>query len=72
MRAHLQAINDKIDRLLALQQKVEDHSQAIARLKTVCSLVAAGIALAASVLKDWIFRHKRGGPSEVERMVLPT
>ena len=55
MRASLQAINDKIDRLLALQEKVERNSQAIVRLKTIWSFVAAGIALLVTVLKDWVF-----------------
>ena len=58
MRASLQAINDKIDRLLALQEKVDRNSQAIVRLKTVWSFVAAGIALIVAVLKDWLFGHK--------------
>ena len=58
MRASLQAINDKIDRLLALQEKVERNSQAIARLKTIWSLVAAGIALAVAALRDWLFTRK--------------
>ncbi len=53
--ASLQAINDKIHRLAALQEKVERNSQAIARLKTIWSLVAAGIALVAAALKDWLF-----------------
>jgi len=55
MRASLQAINDKIDRLLALQEKVERNSQAITRLKTIWSFVVAGIALAVAILKDWLF-----------------
>jgi len=58
MRASLQALNDKIDRLLAIQEKVERNSQAIARLKTVWSFVAAGIALAAAALRDWLFGQK--------------
>ena len=58
MRASLQAINDKIDRLLALQDKVERNSQAIVGLKTVWSLVGAGIALAVTALKDWLFGQK--------------
>jgi len=58
LRASLRAINDKIDRLLELQEKVERNSQAIARLKTVWSFVAAGIALLASALKDWLFGHR--------------
>ena len=56
MRASLQAINEKIDRLLALQAKVDEHSQAITRLKTIWSLVAAGIAFLAATLRDWLFR----------------
>ena len=58
MRASLQAINDKIDRLLALQEKVERNSQAITRLKTIWSFVAAGIALLVTALKDWLFGQK--------------
>ena len=55
MCASLQAINEKIDRLLALQDKVERNSQAIARPKTIWSLVAADIAFLAATLKDWLF-----------------
>ena len=58
MRASLQAINDKIDRLLALQEKVERNAQAIVRLKTVWSFVAAGIALVVAALRDWVFGQK--------------
>jgi len=58
MRASLQAIHEKIDRLLALQAKVDEHSQAITRLKTIWSLVAAGIAFLAATLRDWLFRQK--------------
>jgi len=58
MRASLQAINEKIDRLLALQDKVERNSQAITRLKTICSPVAAGIAFLVATLKDWLFGHR--------------
>jgi type VI protein secretion system component VasF len=58
MRASLQAINDKIDRLLALQEKVDRNSQAIARLKTIWSFVAAGIALVVAALRDWLFGQK--------------
>jgi len=58
MRASLQAINEKIDRLLALQAKVDEHSQAITRLKTIWSFVAAGIAFLAAALRDWLFGQK--------------
>ena len=58
MRVSLQAFHDKIDRLLAPQEKVERNFQAIARLKTVWSFVAAGIAFVAAALKDWLFGHR--------------
>ena len=47
-----------IDRLLALQAKVDEHSQAITRLKTIWSLVAAAIAFLAAMLKDCLFGSK--------------
>jgi len=56
MRASLQAIHEKIDRLLALQAKVDEHSQAITRLKTIWCVAAAGIAFLAATLRDWLFR----------------
>ena len=58
MRSSLQSLNEKIDRLLALQEKVERNSQAITRLKTIWSFVAAGIALLVTALKDWLFGQK--------------
>ena len=58
MRASLQAVSDNIDRLLALQEKVERNSQAIVRLKTVWSFVAARIALVAAARMDWLFTRK--------------
>ena len=58
MRASLQAINEKIDRFLALQEKVERNAQAIVRLKTIWSFVVAGIALVAAAMKDWLFGSK--------------
>jgi len=48
-------MNEKIDRLLVLQEKVERNSQAITRLKTIWSFVAAAIALVVAALKDWLF-----------------
>ena len=58
MRASLQALNDKIDRPLALQAEVDEHSQGITRVKTIWSLVAAGIALVVATLKDWLLGQK--------------
>ena len=37
---------------------VERNSQAIARLKTIWSFVAGGVALAIAVLKEWLFGQK--------------
>ena len=55
MRASLQVINDTIDRLLALQERVERNPQAIARLKTTWPFVAARIAFLVAALKDEVF-----------------
>jgi len=59
MHASLQALSKKINRLLGLQEKVERNSQAIARLKTIWSFVAAGIARVVAALRDWLFGSKR-------------
>jgi len=58
LRASLQALNEKVDRLLAMQEKVDANAQAIAKLKTVWTFVAAGIAFTVAVLKDWLFGQK--------------
>lgn len=58
MRASLRSVNEKLDRLLCLQEKVERNSQAIVRLKTVWCFVAAGIAFLAAALKDWLFGQR--------------
>ena len=50
----MEAVHEKLDRLLALEKKVDEHSTAITRLKTWWSVLAAGIALAATFVKDWI------------------
>ena len=65
MRASLQALNDGIDRLLTLQEKVERSSQPIARLKTIWSAVYAGMAFLATMLKDWLFGQRRATPRNV-------
>lgn len=52
----LASVHEKLDRMLLLEQKVEQHSTAITRLKTWWSVLAAGIALGASFVKDWITR----------------
>ena len=52
----METVHEKLDRLLQLEKKVEEHSTAITRLKTWWSIVAAGIALTASTARDWLFR----------------
>jgi len=54
----LQSVHDKLDRLLILEKKVDEHSTAITRLKTVWSVLAAAIAFGAAFLKDWLFHTK--------------
>jgi hypothetical protein len=54
----LASVHEKLDRVLALESKVEEHGRAITRLKTWWSALAAGIALGASFLKDWLFHPK--------------
>ena len=50
----MEAVHGKLDRLLQLERKVEEHSAAITRLKTWWSALAAGVALGASFLRDWL------------------
>ena len=54
----LAQVHEKLDRLVALDRKVEEHSVAITRLKTLWSCLVAGIALGVSVLKDWLLGSK--------------
>ena len=42
----------------AVQKKVEKHSAAITRLKTWWSALAAGVALGASFLRDWLAKGR--------------
>ena len=58
VRVRMRAVHEKLDRLLLLEQKVEEHSKAIARIKTWGSALAAGIALAVSSLKDGILKTR--------------
>jgi len=52
------ALEKKLDEALALQVKVEENSKAIVRIKTIGSLIAGGIAIAVSFLKDFIIGKK--------------
>jgi len=55
LRTSIVALNGKIDRLLALEQKVEKHSISIARIKTVWTLLAGFVAFLASFAKEYFF-----------------
>ena len=52
----LRSVHEKLDRMLLLERKVEQHSTSITRLKTWWSVLAAGVALVASFAKDWLAR----------------
>lgn len=54
----LASVHEKLDRMLLLERKVEQHSTSITRLKTWCSVLAAGIALCVSFAREWIFRGR--------------
>ncbi len=58
LRATLRAMEQKIDRLLVIEQQVQEHDRQLTRIKTLWSILAAGIALAVATLKDWIFGTK--------------
>ena len=55
LRATLRAIDDKIDRLLDLHERVDRNTVAIARPKTIAALVAAGVATLVTWVKEWFF-----------------
>jgi hypothetical protein len=52
----MQSVHEKLDRMLRLEVKVEEHSKSITRLKTWWSVVAAGIALVVSSVRGWLVR----------------
>ena len=58
LRVSLKAMEEKIDRVLCLERKVQDQERQITRIKTLWSVLAAGIALAVVTLKDWLFDQK--------------
>ena len=59
LRADLQFLNERIDRLLVLEQKVSKNSTEITRLKTVWTAAAAFIALLTSFAKQLFFTRGR-------------
>ena len=58
VRVGMRAVHEKLDRLLFLEQKVEEHSKAIARIKTWGSFLAAGIAVGVSTLREWLIKGR--------------
>ncbi len=58
LRVSLKAMGEKIDRVLLLERKVHEQERQITRIKTLWSVLAAGIALAVVTLKDWFFGQK--------------
>ncbi len=52
LQVALQSLNERIDRLLVLEKKVEKNTLDINRLKTIWTLIAAGIAFLASFARD--------------------
>ena len=54
----LMSVHEKLDRLMLMEHKVEEHSKAITRLKTWWSALAAGIALAVSFLRDCLLKRR--------------
>ena len=54
----LHSVHEKLDRMLVLEQKVEDHSKSITRLKTWWSVLAAGVAVGVSALREWLVKGR--------------
>ena len=59
LTASLQSLNERIDRLLALEQKVSKNSTEIVRLKTIWTAAVAFIALLFSFAKEVFFTRGR-------------
>jgi hypothetical protein len=56
LKTSIAALNEKIDRLLVLEDKVEKNSLSITRIKTIWTVIMGIIALATSFLKDFFFQ----------------
>ena len=59
LQVALQSLNERIDRLLVLEKKVEKNTLDINRLKTIWTLIAGAVAFAASFAKDYFFARGR-------------
>ncbi len=59
LKASLQSLNERIDRLLALEQKVSKNSVEIVRIKTIWTVATAFIALLSSFAKELFFTRGR-------------
>ena len=56
LRSSLISLNERIDRLLDLEQKVQKNTLEISRLKTIWTLIAALVALGAGFAKEYFFK----------------
>jgi len=59
LKTSIAALNEKIDRLLALEKKVEEHSVAIGRIKTVWTIIVGFGTFLVSILKEYLFRNAK-------------
>jgi len=59
LKASLTSLNERIDRLLALEKKVSKNTTEIVRIKTVWTVAAAFIALLSSFAKQLFFSRGR-------------
>jgi len=59
LQVSLQSLNERIDRLLALEKKVEKTTLDISRLKTIWTLIAGAVAFAASFAREYLFNRIR-------------
>jgi hypothetical protein len=55
LKTSIKSLNERIDRLLALEQRVEKNTLEIGRLKTIWTLIAGFVALLASLAKEYFF-----------------
>ncbi len=55
LKSSLRSLNERIDRLLALEQKVEKNTLEISRLKTIWTLIVALVAFGAGFAKEYFF-----------------
>ncbi len=59
LKTSLKSLNERIDRLLALEERVGKNTLEITRIKTVWTVVAGFVALLVSFAKQLFFAHGR-------------